>query len=394
MVVPAPILHIINRSALDMYDRHGNRMENQQQQQQQQQLLLNYCIGHVESTVLLCPNTNANLLNHDSVQPNAQFQWMAEDEQSEEWRRLSVDELWQHSQGGQRGLMLQVVALRDIAVGEEVTVDYGRDWETAWQQHYVRIKEKPSPLEDLASSRTVQKANEQDVIRWLQSHDLRKTTMDLDEYMFTGCQYRPTEAVDYSHQNLLYRMAAYNHPMTATSWNNDDDNDDDDNDDNDDPLRDWESWDNATILNLLATEYRHHTTHPVPEQVQYSTHDDESHWPCSVIYQEEEEETETERSTMKNTTTSYYTVRIHQHPRHDETTIWTERHLPHFVTHVPRGAIHYFVKPYQSDQQRPDAFRHFLGLAEIDERTAFPKQWKNRSRQPSVVVATTTTDEL
>ena len=33
------------------------------------------------------------------------------------------------------GLVLEVVALRNITVGEEVTVDYGQEWEKAWYDH-------------------------------------------------------------------------------------------------------------------------------------------------------------------------------------------------------------------------------------------------------------------
>ncbi|KAL7556608.1 hypothetical protein ACA910_022386 [Epithemia clementina (nom. ined.)] len=69
--------------------------------------------------------------------------------------------------------MLKVVALRDIAVGNEVTVDYGCDWELAWQQHLA--------TQFLPEPNSVQQANAHGAIQWLQSYDLQKMTMDLDE---------------------------------------------------------------------------------------------------------------------------------------------------------------------------------------------------------------------
>lgn len=88
-------------------------------------LLMNYCLGHPESSLLLCPMTSAILLNHCSERtmdcgpngPNAKIQWSSGwDTPSHEWRSKTLDEM--KEQKG-RLLSFEVVALRDIAPGEE-----------------------------------------------------------------------------------------------------------------------------------------------------------------------------------------------------------------------------------------------------------------------------------
>jgi hypothetical protein len=53
MVVPAPLLHIVDRDVLTMYDA-------EHQPTGRTQLLLNYCLGRADIPLLLCPNTNAS----------------------------------------------------------------------------------------------------------------------------------------------------------------------------------------------------------------------------------------------------------------------------------------------------------------------------------------------
>jgi hypothetical protein len=53
MVVPAPLLHIADRDVLTMHDAEHRPTG-------RTQLLLNYCLGHVDIPLLLCPNTNAS----------------------------------------------------------------------------------------------------------------------------------------------------------------------------------------------------------------------------------------------------------------------------------------------------------------------------------------------
>ena len=122
VVVPAPLLHMDRRNAMDMH------LHDDEESPRGKQLLLNYCLGHEDSDILLYPDTNAILINHCSNRgqfaqycpdgPNAAFQWSSGwDPMSEEWKRLSVDEIMKRTV---RGLSMEVVALRDIQPGTQM----------------------------------------------------------------------------------------------------------------------------------------------------------------------------------------------------------------------------------------------------------------------------------
>ncbi|MGV2389782.1 MAG UNVERIFIED_CONTAM: hypothetical protein LVR29_20560 [Microcystis novacekii LVE1205-3] len=55
IVVPAPMIQIMDRDLLSLYDENGDHKVGDQ-------LVLNYCFGHRDSSLLLCPNTNAILI--------------------------------------------------------------------------------------------------------------------------------------------------------------------------------------------------------------------------------------------------------------------------------------------------------------------------------------------
>lgn len=120
MVVPAPLLHVHRTEGMPVYDFRNpdTRIGTQ--------LMLNYCLSHEESDVLLFPITNAIIVNHCSNRsavfakycpdgPNAVYQWSSGwDPREEDWRNLTVSELMERES---RGLSMEVVALRDIEPG-------------------------------------------------------------------------------------------------------------------------------------------------------------------------------------------------------------------------------------------------------------------------------------
>ncbi len=252
IVVPAPLIQIANKDVLGTYDKMGNRTGSQ--------LFLNYCFGHKESTLLLCPETNALLINHCSDRkkacgsrgPNAMFQWSSGWEpRSDEWRDMTVDQI---SNEIGRGLSMEVVALRDIEAGEEVYMDYGVDWEQAWEKHVATWN--PPPLKE-EPRMTAKEANEQKgALKFLVTGDLRKVSNH--SYLFTGCQY----------------------------WTSDEDKDDVWYEEN----KSWVDMKDEDILHNYADD-------GTQFQGYYTAHSDWSHWPCTVIRQED---------------SGSYTVRIHQ----------------------------------------------------------------------------------
>jgi len=137
LVVPVPLLAITDRKGLNMYPlnrhRETGRMERATDKETGSQLILNYCFGHNESSFLLCPNTNAILINHcsttrhdvghcESRGPNAAIRWASWDKTNDIWLKASLDEVKEWTREGHRGLSLEVIALRDIEPGEEVSI--------------------------------------------------------------------------------------------------------------------------------------------------------------------------------------------------------------------------------------------------------------------------------
>lgn len=78
----------------------------------------------------------------------------------------------------------------------------------------------------------------------------------------------------------------------------------------------------------------------------YKTHAGKTYWPCSVLYQDGEES---------------YVVRIHQSP-FSTIMPWAEAGLPRMLTRYPRSSIHFFRRPYTSAQHSLSAFRHSIGI--------------------------------
>lgn len=114
------------------------------------QLLLNYCFGHPDSDLLLLPyGPMVNHINHGS-KPNAVIRWhiLATDNSSEPRRRqFHHPELLQKSADEVAdthgmGLMMDIVALRNIKQNEEIFLDYGADWVEAWKSHVASWSEE------------------------------------------------------------------------------------------------------------------------------------------------------------------------------------------------------------------------------------------------------------
>jgi hypothetical protein len=100
------------------------------------QLLMNYVFGHPHSSVLLIPTAPyVTLVNHNSKDPNVQMDWADHDTlfTSNEMLGKTVQEL--RTMNPQPNLLMQLTAVRDIAKGEEIVMDYGSEWENAWNEY-------------------------------------------------------------------------------------------------------------------------------------------------------------------------------------------------------------------------------------------------------------------
>ena len=97
------------------------------------QLLYNYCFGHKETTLLLCPyGTLTSLVNHNQTLANVQVRWSTRQEGQTSWFNYTPSQVLERKSAG---LSMELVAMRDIDEGEEIFLDYGDDWEDTWQRH-------------------------------------------------------------------------------------------------------------------------------------------------------------------------------------------------------------------------------------------------------------------
>ena len=109
------------------------------------QLLLNYVFGHRDSTMLLSPyGPGVQLINHNQTLANVKLQW-AEPERSNHHPELLEKSIQYINDEFPLGSVLgmEIVATKPIARGEELFLDYGDEWEEAWQKHVQHWKPQP-----------------------------------------------------------------------------------------------------------------------------------------------------------------------------------------------------------------------------------------------------------
>ena len=172
IVATVPLIHIPDRKVLTMYgeSKFSNGYQPDEPMRNttnpiHQQLLLNYCYGHRQTTLLLCPyGIVSSLINHASKESstysiqntehqqrneaNVKAQWSTKVTKNPEWWNMSIS-AWAYLY--RAGLAFEYVALRDIAINEEILIDYGIEWQTSWEKHVASWK----PLQ-----RLVDKLNE------------------------------------------------------------------------------------------------------------------------------------------------------------------------------------------------------------------------------------------
>jgi hypothetical protein len=142
VIAPMPLLHfrrhqleVYNTAHIDRYDGDLRRSGSQ--------LILNYAYGHPESSLLLFPYSPVvNYVNHDATKVNAELRWSsAFSSHHADWLERTPDDLESEAHAG---LVMELVATREIKAGEEVFLNYGPAWEQAWQD-YVKNKWRPTP---------------------------------------------------------------------------------------------------------------------------------------------------------------------------------------------------------------------------------------------------------
>jgi len=149
LVAPVPLIHIPDETILDMHPVDAYVLNNEAVEEEDAepelmylrdssekvgiQLLLNYCWGHPKSAMLFLPvGAVASYINHapskDKV--NAKMVWSEHDENNDEWLDYPLQPF-----ADMGSLVVEIVATKDIKEGEEVFIDYGDEWQQAWDRH-------------------------------------------------------------------------------------------------------------------------------------------------------------------------------------------------------------------------------------------------------------------
>jgi hypothetical protein len=121
LVAPAPIQMFPRRKAF------ANQVP--------EALFVNYCFQPPGTNILLFPyGPGVNLINHGSGKiANVKVEWSTHYMSHTNWLDLPLDQFWNMNYPG--AIIMDVIAIRDINVGEEIFLDYGSDWANAWQVH-------------------------------------------------------------------------------------------------------------------------------------------------------------------------------------------------------------------------------------------------------------------
>mmetsp|Transcript_25211 Transcript_25211/g.41873 ORF Transcript_25211/g.41873 Transcript_25211/m.41873 type:complete len:491 (+) Transcript_25211:11-1483(+) len=172
VVAPFPLIHLPYRDHLDMFDlftKSGSFVANNSDDTQPPrttQLLENYCMGHNESTMLLCPyGTLSSHINHNQTQQNIKLIWAdpAKSNHQPQWLlHKSLSDLYQTDYAG---LSMTLVATRPIAEGEELFLDYGNEWEQAWTAHVAQW----TPVDGAAHYRSAEQLNAENATKILKT---------------------------------------------------------------------------------------------------------------------------------------------------------------------------------------------------------------------------------
>ncbi|KAL3941809.1 MAG: hypothetical protein SGBAC_003889 [Bacillariaceae sp.] len=194
-ILPVPLIHIPDRSILEMYHPSGAREDRDGQPEKGEQLLVNYCLGHAESTMLLSPYGPAfNLINHNQTRVNVKLQW-ALPERSNHFPEMLEKDPSYFSDKKSAKLAMEVVALRDIEPGEEILLDYGDEWEAAWQEHVQTWKPIPG-AEDYISAAEMNQRPERLRTEFEQIYDPYPTNLAIvfkESYRHEMGAYRDTD---------------------------------------------------------------------------------------------------------------------------------------------------------------------------------------------------------
>jgi len=131
----APLIHIGKDGRKVLHIQYDNVY--QPGKRHQHDLVINYSFFHKNSTMILTPYGGmVNYINHAAGEKaNVKVRFPNKELVAHKPEWLNNDPEFFHNAFEKIGLSFEYVALRDIKEGEEVFMDYGPEWEAAWEEH-------------------------------------------------------------------------------------------------------------------------------------------------------------------------------------------------------------------------------------------------------------------
>jgi SET domain len=326
IITKSPLLHILSHDWANMYNfsttstklfEHHQRlppheMQRRQQNQKpeswirlmnevyQKQLVLNYCYGSRDSSLLLCPyGGGVNYINHNKALQNVRVEWATNFDIVHNDTAVQQGTIPDFEVSTRPQLAFQYIATRDIPAGEELYLDYGDEWETAWLDHVATYRERSSSLDPYISAQLFNSEFGDKPVR-------TEREQQMDPY--------PTNLQIRCHRALLVGSPPIPMPTARTVYR-------------------WSDRDYGLPCRVLDRFIE-----PADERLQ-----EEATPPAAALL---------------------YTIQVEWladegeigSPDATRTLTWIER------TDVPRSAIRYFDVPGTTDLHQPAAFRHHVGI--------------------------------
>ena len=380
IVAPVPVMLLDNDKSLLMnnrkktddqgskgshHDNNNNGNSNKEEEEEEKwQLLLNYCFGHVNSSILLfpyspmvnlinhapptplssssasaAPRTRIKQINHDGneVYANVGLRWSESSSSSSftnHHSQYSDSNSNNNNQEGEEQLLLEYFALRDIRKGEEIVFDYGYDWENAWNEHVTIWNERKK---NMSSSSLVGHVSED---QWTSSYVMD----DAIALIRTEKEQREHPYPDHLTTSCYYYYEGDDSSRTTSSSSR------------------TKMEGNRQNKEITTTTIKWKMTR---QTFQYS-----NLRPCTILKRNPEtfEPTQTDVRSM-------YTVLMK-----NRWGMYNDQKIPldrldggiHIVRDIPREAIRFTHKLYTTDQHLDGAFRRRISLPD----DIFPKAWK------------------
>jgi len=354
VVTGTPLIHFPDKSWFDMYDfvmcdyngtaspaqtEDGNAnvgqyaaesvmVRNTNKDPYGKQLLLNYCYGHPDTTLILCPyGSGVNFINH------ARTGGSGESTKQKKNHEANVKIVWsQHGTTNQDDtwftkdpsemkidyntkVAFDYIATKDIQEGDEILLDYGSDFDSAWNEMNKAWNSYDlSFLRDYTSSNEYNKIHKNDMLRT----EKEQETDPYPENILIRChhileQFQNGQSLDYLDDFLSYNY--------TENWS------------------DYSGDSSGHECRILDRQY-----HPKQQQ------------------KNEEQGKEGVLEIPVDGRDEYYTV-----------VLVNDNVLEKTISNVIRGLIIFRDRPYTTDLHMIGTFRHPIGIPD----DILPDAWKN-----------------